>query len=467
MTAAAVSLLADALQGVALSDSAPVDDPATTESESDWSDAELREADSHGNGAPPSAAQGSGRPWAHVSRARRRRREAKAREAQMRFQGAVAAEDGDAEGSGVFLGDLDASAAIHVLSHLSPVDRARVAACRRSERAALASPGSRAHHPSQFEHHHPGRLAVQRQPGRPRFPRRARARRSSNLGGSADRGAVGPLGVGALDDDAAGHLADAAWREVDLRGAATPPPSPPSARWRAAPSAASTSPDPAACAGVRFWSSRADPQLRTLRAASLGDTGKFSARDCELVFAACPSLETFECDVGVSAAKVKVDGEYVRGTAERDVAELLAKPQTRVRRVKIHSADAESASEMAVAVAIAAADDRVRSLDVSWGLKLSDGAAAGVADAMERHGRAFPCGDWPCERRTCTTKGPSPSRGASSARRTRWRNTRRRWRRRRGFARRAKTATGTRARRRFPNIGNRSAGSVGSISAPT
>ena len=135
---------------------------------------------------------------------------------------------------------------------------------------------------------------------------------------------------------------------------------------------------------------RESPQLRTLRAASLGDTGKFSARDCELVFAACPSLETFECDVGVSAAKVKVDGEYVRGTAERDVAELLAKPQTRVRRVKIHSADAESASEMAVAVAIAAADDRVRSLDVSWGLKLSDGAAAGVADAMERHGRGVP-----------------------------------------------------------------------------
>ena len=141
---------------------------------------------------------------------------------------------------------------------------------------------------------------------------------------------------------------------------------------------------------MRFWSSRAIPQLRTLRAASLGDTGKFSARDCELVFAACPSLETFECDVGVSAAKVKVDGEYVRGTAERDVAELLAKPQTRVRRMKIHSADAESASEMAVAVAIAAADDRVRSLDVSWGLKLSDGAAAGVADAMERHGRGVP-----------------------------------------------------------------------------
>ena len=248
MTAAAVSLLADALQGVALSDSAPVDDPATTESESDWSDAELREADSHGNGAPPSAAQGSGRPWAHVSRARRRRREAKAREAQMRFQGAVAAEDGDAEGSGVFLGDLDASAAIHVLSHLSPVDRARVAACRRSERAALASPGSAHTTPRSSNTTTPVGSPFSASPAGRGFPRR-RARRSSNLGGSADRGAVGPLGVGALDDDAAGHLADAAWREVDLRGAATPPPSPPSARWRAAPSAASTSPDPAACAG--------------------------------------------------------------------------------------------------------------------------------------------------------------------------------------------------------------------------
>jgi hypothetical protein len=35
----------------------------TTDSESDWSDAELREADSSGTGAPPSAAQGAGRPW--------------------------------------------------------------------------------------------------------------------------------------------------------------------------------------------------------------------------------------------------------------------------------------------------------------------------------------------------------------------------------------------------------------------
>lgn len=391
MTAAAASLLADALRGVALGDPAPVDDPATTESESDWSDAELREADSHGNGAPPSAAQGSGRPWAHVSRARRRRREAKAREAQMRFQGAVAASGGDAEGSGVFLGDLDASAAIHVLSHLSPVDRARVAACRRSERAALTSPGSAHTTPRSSNTTTPVGSPFSVSPAGRGFLA-ARARRSSNLGCSADRGAIGPsVGAGALDDDAAGHLADAAWREVDLRGAATPAAL---ATLRSVACGALRRLDVTGSRGLRRGEilelARESPQLRTLRAASLGDTGKFSARDCDLVFAACPSLETFECDVGVSAAKVKVEGEYVRGTAERDVAELLAKPQTRVRRMKIHSADAESASEIAVAVAIAAADDRVRSLDVSWGLKLSDGAATGVADAMERHGRGVP-----------------------------------------------------------------------------
>lgn len=391
MTAAAASLLADALRGVALGDPAPVDDPATTESESDWSDAELREADSHGNGAPPSAAQGSGRPWAHVSRARRRRREAKAREAQMRFQGAVAASGGDAEGSGVFLGDLDASAAIHVLSHLSPVDRARVAACRRSERAALTSPGSAHTTPRSSNTTTPVGSPFSVSPAGRGFLA-ARARQSSNLGCSADRGAIGPsVGAGALDDDAAGHLADAAWREVDLRGAATPAAL---ATLRSVACGALRRLDVTGSRGLRRGEilelARESPQLRTLRAASLGDTGKFSARDCDLVFAACPSLETFECDVGVSAAKVKVEGEYVRGTAERDVAELLAKPQTRVRRMKIHSADAESASEIAVAVAIAAADDRVRSLDVSWGLKLSDGAATGVADAMERHGRGVP-----------------------------------------------------------------------------
>ena len=62
---------------------------AGTASESDWSDAELREADSKGDSdKPPSAAQGSGRPWAHVSRARaarRRERRGTSRTSPLRF----------------------------------------------------------------------------------------------------------------------------------------------------------------------------------------------------------------------------------------------------------------------------------------------------------------------------------------------------------------------------------------------
>ena len=47
------------------------DDAPSTASDSDWSDAELREPDS--DGKPPSAAQGGGRPWARLCRARRER----------------------------------------------------------------------------------------------------------------------------------------------------------------------------------------------------------------------------------------------------------------------------------------------------------------------------------------------------------------------------------------------------------
>ena len=101
-SARAASLLADALRAVSMDavlDEPPSDAP-TTDSESDWSDAELRESDSHGNGAPPSAAQGMGRPWAHIARARRSRREARARGASMRYQGNDA-ETRDGAGSGV------------------------------------------------------------------------------------------------------------------------------------------------------------------------------------------------------------------------------------------------------------------------------------------------------------------------------------------------------------------------------
>ena len=52
-------------------------------SDSDWSDAELRESDGAAfDEKPPSAAQGGGRPWAHAARARRRARRAARAEAK-------------------------------------------------------------------------------------------------------------------------------------------------------------------------------------------------------------------------------------------------------------------------------------------------------------------------------------------------------------------------------------------------
>ena len=51
---------------------------------------------------------------------------------------------------------------------------------------------------------------------------------------------------------------------------------------------------------------RESPQLRTLRCTALGDNGKWSVRDVDAVFEACPSLELFECDVGV-----KIDSRCV------------------------------------------------------------------------------------------------------------------------------------------------------------
>ena len=71
-SARAASLLADALRAVSMDavlDEPPSDAP-TTDSESDWSDAELRESDSHGNGAPPSARR---RAWAALGRTSRAR----------------------------------------------------------------------------------------------------------------------------------------------------------------------------------------------------------------------------------------------------------------------------------------------------------------------------------------------------------------------------------------------------------
>ena len=119
-----------------------------------------------------------------------------------------------------------------------------------------------------------------------------------------------------------GHLADAAWREIDLRCAATP--------------AALCTLRGVACGAVRVLDvtgsrlakrgdildlARESPQLRELRCGSLGDNGKWSVRDVDAVFEACPSLTLFECDVGVkidsaNARRGTIRGEF-RGCAVR------------------------------------------------------------------------------------------------------------------------------------------------------
>ena len=398
--ARAASLLADALRAVSIDavlDEPPSDAP-TTDSESDWSDAELRESDCHGNGAPPSAAQGMGRPWAHIARARRSRREARTRGASMRYQGNHATSDAD--GAGVFLSDLDASAAVHVLACLDPVDRARVAACRRAERAALTHRG----HVSRSARTTP-RSSVNATPV-------GSFKTNGMLGSSSSRDVSGRLGsspgnvngpriheFGSGDSlserGTEGHLADAAWRDVDLRGAATPAAL---ATLRNVACGSLVSLDVTGSRRIKRGEllelARESPRLRSLKVAHLGDTGKFSCGDCELFLAACQSLARFECDVGVSAAKARdKDGALVPGPAELDLAALLAPGgATVLRRLKIHSADAAAAKALATLAAAAAAEKtpRVFSLDVSWGLKLGCAAADGVAAACETRGRGFP-----------------------------------------------------------------------------
>ena len=414
--ARAASLLADALRAVSIDavlDEPPSDAP-TTDSESDWSDAELRESDCHGNGAPPSAAQGMGRPWAHVARARRTRREARARGASMRYRGSDASRDDASDGAGVFLSDLDASAAVHVLACLDPVDRARVAACRRAERSALthrgyvsrsarSTPRSSVNATPTGSFQTSGFLDRSGASPSPRVSFNVGSPSQGNgahghggyLGSSPANGPRFGSGDSLSERHGEGHLADAAWRDVDLRGAATP------AALRSLRRIACGSLVSLDVTGSRNIKRgellelvRESPKLRSLKVAHLGDTGKFSCGDCELFLAACPSLARFECDVGVSAAKVKdKDGVLTSGPAEFDLAALLAPGGATVcRRLKIHSADAAAARALASLAAGAAAEKtpRVHSLDVSWGLKLGCAAAEGVAVACETRGRGFP-----------------------------------------------------------------------------
>jgi len=398
------------------------EDAFLTASESDWSDAELREADSGGDSdKPPSAAQGSGRPWAHVSRARAARRR------ELRAAAAMAAappppRELTESGAGVFLADLDASAAIHVLSHLSPVERARVAAVRRSERAALKSPdivveddpalttSSADYYDGVVYGSSPSSppLALSSSPT-PQASNRAQPLRRE------PRWSSGRLSMGARTHvEGGGHLADAAWREIDLRGAATP--------------AALCTLRGVACGAVRALDvtgsrlakrgdildlARESPQLRELRCCALGDNGKWSVRDVDAVFEHCPSLTLFECDVGVKIDSLNGEERYEESLGE--VRYVLGDRRMRIRRVKIHSGCADSAHVVFECAARAARAGRLRSADASWSLKLGCGAARGCAAMMEKHG-----GGWPLQRlamRKANIKDPGAMSLAGAIRR--------------------------------------------------
>ena len=139
---------------------------------------------------------------------------------------------------------------------------------------------------------------------------------------------------------------------------------------------------------------RESPRLRDLRVAHLCDTGKFSCGDCELFLAACPSLARFECDVGVSAARVKdKDGVLVPGPAELDLAALLAPGgATVIRRLKIHSADAAAARALA-AVAAGAAGESAAPACFRWTSRGGSNSPAPPPRAwrsVRTRGRGFP-----------------------------------------------------------------------------
>ena len=61
-----------------------------------------------------------------------------------------------------------------------------------------------------------------------------------------------------------------------------------------------------------------------------------------------------------------------------------------MRRVKVHSGCVDGAHVVFEHAAKAARAKRLRSVDMSWSLKLGCGAARGCAAMMEKHGGGFP-----------------------------------------------------------------------------
>lgn len=300
---------------------------AESASDSDWSDAELRESDGASfEDKPPTAAQGGGRPWAHAARARRMAK-------RMARQAAKDARSGDMQrwddsGSGMFLGDLDQDIALEVLKHLTPHDVARVAATRRKERDMLVGKSSEIAEAAW------GRVKLRR--------------------GEDATKALSTLR----------HVAKETLKELDVSGV--------SGLKRA----------------ELFATINECKNLREFRAVDLGDMGKLTTKDVRTcVESIGDRLRKLTCDMG---HKIVYDPIRRDPTAKyvdvyddnvQDLVDTLAIPQLYVRRLKLHSGDPGSVRAAAVAAAANGAK-KVESFDASWSLRISNDGARAVAEAL-------------------------------------------------------------------------------------
>ena len=297
-------------------------------SDSDWSDAELRESDGAAfDEKPPSAAQGGGRPWAHAARARRRARRAARAEAKAND---ASAEEGDEMmvGSGVFIGDLHADATLEILRHLTPRDVARVAATRKKERNMLVGKTS--------------------------------------------------------------EIAEAAWGRVKLRKGESA--SKALATLRCVAKDTLKELDVSSVRGMRkaelLATMEACEALREFRAVDMGEMGKLTTKDVRAYARAIGTrLRKITCDLG---HKILYDPIRRDPTAKyvdvyddnvQDLVETLAIPQLHVRRLKLHSSDPGSVRAAAVAAA-SNGPNKVESFDASWSLRISNEGARAVAEVL-------------------------------------------------------------------------------------
>ena len=449
-SARAASLLADALRAVSMDavlDEPPSDAP-TTDSRSDWSDAELRESDSHGNGAPPSAAQGMGRPWAHIARARRSRREARARGASMRYQGndAETRDGAGSDGAGVFLSDLGAyprrCTSLRALTPWTALASRRAAARARGADPPRARQGSlRAVHAEELRERHAGGLVrgwrSPRRLPRERSPVRIRGRpigrQFRRRGAPRGRGMARRRRARRRDARRAGDAAERRLREFSPPG-----------RHRQSRHQARR----AARAGAR------EPSIARLASRAPRRHRQVLVRGLRVVPRRVPVARALRMrrrrQRGAGEGQGRRAGAGPRRARPRGAARAGRRDGDRAPQDPLRGRRRRAcARRRRRRRRRREARPRVFSLDVSWGLKLACAAAEGVAEACETRGRGFPFAR--LAMRKANVRCPGAARLALAIRRAADR--RGRFDRALAYARArgsrgARTATGTRSRTR-------------------